>query len=466
MRTWKRLPIVTLLVAIAIGSIAGCSKDAPVYSPTTTPGVNWSEAAAPYQLTFISRDYDSESDETTYLYQLQNVTVGEPGAELPVIHVLTNVLVELPVCAPAPTSFSPPDGATIYTNPSGIYGIEWGVGYDENPNFYYSVTFPGEVPQGVVRGLVMTGGASYVQNLDGPCEGTFEIGGTVYVDGNGDGAQNGNELGIAEVTVRLSDGESEQFFKTDADGNYLFIAETGDYTVNVDSLTADSDFNETLYQTWNATSPTSIEVTVGPDAADRDFGWEPDVAGIIASIDAGDLPTDGKSYKWWRKEFLRVLNGNTNTAYTEAELLGFVQEIEDMALLDEYDFTPGQELQEVYDILNNHFFEDGDGSEIQVGKGTGNDNGNHDAFEFLVRELLTTELNHVSGRGLSDKLLQSILVGWGETVLNNNAPGGGGEDLFGIKDGGPQRAIENPIEGGGTVFRRVNGATGGGGTGE
>jgi len=172
MRTWKRSPIVALLLALAIGGIAGCSNDAPVYSPTTTPGVTWSEAAAPYQLVFISRDYDSENDETTYLYQLQNVpdlTAGESGAELPVIHVFTNVLVELPACAPAPASFAPADGATIYTNPSGLYGIEWGIGYDENPNFYYSVTFPGDVPQGVVRGMVtlLRDGELYVDAAEG-----------------------------------------------------------------------------------------------------------------------------------------------------------------------------------------------------------------------------------------------------------------------------------------------------------
>lgn len=463
MRTWKRLPIVPLLLALAIGSIAGCSNDAPPLSPTATPGVNFSTDVAPYQLVFISRGYDSENDQTTFLYQLQNVDDVE-SEETPVIFHLTNVTVELPLCAPAPLSFSPPDGASLQTNPNGIYGVQWGVGYDENPDYYYSVTFPGDVPQGVVRGMVSTGGSTYVQNLDGPCEGNYQIAGTVYVDGNGDGAQNGNELGIGDVTVRLSDGESEQFFKTDSDGNYLFIAETGNYSVSVDSLTADSDFNETLYQVWNPTSPTSIAVTVGPDAADKDFGWDPDVESIVAQIDAGDLPTDGKSYKWWRKEFLRVIEGQDNTAYTAAELLAFVQEIEEMALLDEYNFTPGQELVQVYNILNSHFFEDGDGESIERGKG--NDVGRHDALEFLIRELLTTELNHVSGRGLTDKQLQAILVSWGETVLNNNSPGGGGEEFFGIKVGEPQRALESPLEGGGTIFRKVNGATGGGGTGE
>jgi len=230
--------------------------------------------------------------------------------------------------------------------------------------------------------------------------------------------------------------------------------------VSIDSVTADSDFNETLFDTWNATSPTSLEVTVGPDATEKDFGWEPDVARIIAGIDNGDYPTTGKSYKWWRKEFLRVINGNANTAYNEAQLLAFVHEIEDLALLSEYDFTPGEELQQVYDILNNHAFEDGDGEAIMMtAKDT--DNGRHDAYAFLLRELLTTELNHVSGRGLSDLQLQQILVGWGEEVLNNNTPA----FQFVLPGEFQPYATTSPLEDGGTTFKKINGATGGGGTG-
>ncbi len=226
-----------------------------------------------------------------------------------------------------------------------------------------------------------------------------------------------------------------------------------------------TDYNETLYQQWEQTNTQSRNVTVGPNSTGSDFGWEPDVDRIINLVDAGDITTDGKSYKWWRKEFLRVLNGNHNTAYNEAELLAFVHTIESTALLDEYDFTPGNELQEVYDILNNHAFGDDDGSSIMISSGKITDDGRHDAYAFLVRELLTFELNHVSGRGFNDVQLRAILINWGEGLLKSNAPSGAASGAQGAAIGGPQRLLSSPLEGGGTIFRKGNGATGGGGTG-
>jgi hypothetical protein len=239
----------------------------------------------------------------------------------------------------------------------------------------------------------------------------------------------------------------------------------GTYTLSVDSLTTDAtDFNETLFQYWDATTSISREVTVGPDSIDNDFGFEPAIDDIIAQLDSDNLVSEGKSYKWWRKEFLRVMEGNSNTNYTEAELLAFAQAIEDLALLDEYDWTPGQELHQIYAILNNHFFEEDNDNVGELGKGTKGDQGRHGAYELLLRELLTWELNVVSGRALNNPILEEVLVNWGEGVLDNNAPGELPSELSRIKDG-PMRAIENPLEEGGKLFTRLNGATGGGGTG-
>jgi hypothetical protein len=237
--------------------------------------------------------------------------------------------------------------------------------------------------------------------------------------------------------------------------------------VSVDSLTAASDFNETLFQYWDPTTPISIEVTVGPDAIDNDFGFEPAIDDIIVQLDSDNLVSEGKSYKWWRKEFLRAMEGNTNSAYTEAQLLAFAQAIEDLALLDEYDWTPGQELEQIYAILNNHFFEEDNDGTGEVGKGTKGDQGRHGAYELLLRELLTWELNVVSGRALDNPILEEVLVNWGEGVLDNNTPTSLPLSLSvtGKSGDGPQRAIENPLEEGGKLFTRLNGATGGGGTG-
>jgi hypothetical protein len=202
----------------------------------------------------------------------------------------------------------------------------------------------------------------------------------------------------------------------------------------------------------------SHAVSVGPDSFANNFGFEPDVAGIVAGIDNGTYPTDGKSYKWWRRELQRAIDGNHNTAYTPEQLLDFCHQIEALALLDEYNFTPGHELQEAYDILNNHAFGDDDGQSIMLTTKS-EDQGRHDAYAFLLRELLTTEFNHVSGKGLSDKVLQAVLVNWGEGVLQNNSSAA---EVYG---GPTPNSLSSPLESGGTIFKGINGATGGGSTG-
>lgn len=463
MRTWKCPPIIAVLFAVAVVALAGCTqREAPGYDPYTG-SARFSEAISPFTLAFQSRTYDSELNQTTFLYQLQNTNAPEPGPATGVLAVFTNILLEVPSCAGDPGSFSPPDGAQFGVNVNGVFGVQWGVGYDENPNFLYSVTFPGNIPAGTVRAVVSRGGQYYLQSVTGPCEGDYTVSGSVFTDANQDGNQAGSELGIANVTVKLDGNETTQYVKTDSDGNYLFNVFAGEYTVSVDASTADNtDYNESLDADWEATNSQSREVTVGPNSTGNNFGWEPDVAGIIAKVDAGDITTNGKSYKWWRKEFQRVIDGNTNTAYTQAELLGFIQQIEATALLDEYDFTPGNELQEVYDILNNHFFgDDDDGNSIKLK----NDQGRHDAYNFLVRELLTFELNHVSGRGFDDVQLRAILINWGEGLLKVNAPSDAGAGPLGSSINEPQRLLTSPLEDGGTIFKKGNGATGGGGTG-
>jgi len=467
MRIWKRPPIVAVLFAVAVVALAGCTqREAPGFDPNSS--AKFTEAVAPFGLVYQSSSYDSDNDQTTFMYQLQNTTAPGTTPSGGILGVFTTVLVELPPCAPAPSAVNPPDGAQIYTNANGIYGVEWGVGYDDNPNLIYTITFPGDITTGTVRSMVSTGGQRFISNVSGPCEGDYVIDGYVFTDADQSGNKGGTELGISDVTVTLTGGETTATTLTDSDGHYTFSVGAGEYTVSVDSATtSNTDYNESLYGDWEPTNAQSRAVTVGPNSTGNDFGWEPDVAGIIARLDAGDITTNGKSYKWWRKELLRVINGNANTAYTAAELLAFIHEIEDTALLDEYDFTPGNELQEVYDILNNHFFgEDDDGNSILLN--TKNDQGRHDAYAFLVRELLTFELNHVSGRGFDDEQLRAILINWGEGLLKVYAPGdafnaNGGPQGSAINE--PQRLLTSPLEDGGTIFKKGNGSTGGGGTG-
>jgi hypothetical protein len=493
MRTWHRLPILTLFVALVMGALGGCMRDAPL-NPPSPPATTFSTAVAPVQLVFLGRTYDVEMDRTTFLYQLQNtldVTAGQPQDLSGILGLFTDVTVELPPCAPEPSSYFPTEGALIDTTVVGIYGITWGVGYDENPDNQYSMTFPGDIPAGTVRGLITTGGLTYVQELVGPCDGTFQIAGNVFVDSNGNGVKDLIELGVAEVTVTLAGNDTSQKFKTDADGNYLFIATAGDYTVSIDSVTAESDFNEILFDAWNPTSPTFRSVTIGPDSFGNDFGFEPDVTNVIEAIDDDVYPTNGKSYKWWRSQLKHALHCHGGDHddhltyggdhhphwYTADELLGFIHQIQAFALPYQYQFTPGNELREAYNILNNHAcrndHDDDDHEDDRIGVSLDTDEeefhhgrrrgGECDSVKVLQRELLTTEFNHVTGRGLYTNLpLQYSLITWGEEVLYANTPL---LNVYVLPGGDMPSILREPVEEGGKLFGKINGATGGGGTG-
>jgi hypothetical protein len=314
------------------------------------PGTaTFSEAVSPYTLAFVSRTYDSESNQTTFLYQLQNTSApGEPASG--VLGVFTNVMVEVPDCAGTVTSFQPPDGGTLGTSIAGIYGVAWGVGYDENP--IISTPSPSMVTwrPGPCAAWSRAPGALTSRACPAPVKATSRCPETCFTDTNVDGAKGGSELGISNVTVTLEGNESTQTTTTDSNGNYTFTASAGEYTVSVDSTTAAADYNESLYQDWEQTTTQTRSVVVGPNSTSNNFGWAPDLDRIGARLDSGALPSDGKSYKWWLREFERAIKGNVNTAYTPAQLLAFIQQIEALALLDEYDFTPGHELQEAYDI--------------------------------------------------------------------------------------------------------------------
>src|SRR5580765_5187689 len=72
MRNWNRPPIIAVLLAVlSLAALAGCTQreEPTMMSPG---GAQLSEAVAPYTLAFISRNFDSENNTTTFTYQLQN----------------------------------------------------------------------------------------------------------------------------------------------------------------------------------------------------------------------------------------------------------------------------------------------------------------------------------------------------------------------------------------------------------
>jgi hypothetical protein len=118
-------------------------------------------------------------------------------------------------------------------------------------------------------------------------------------------------------------------------------------------------------------------------------------------------------------------------------MLAFIDAIEELELATPYQFTDGLEFKEAFDILNTT---------------------SHDSVSKLRRELLATEFNHVSGKGLvGESDLQLVLIGWGEGLLAAIPVSTGGITPYATTS-------YDPLETATTLFNKMNSATGGGGT--
>ncbi len=117
------------------------------------------------------------------------------------------------------------------------------------------------------------------------------IGDRVWLDANGNGAQDTGEAGIANVKVELYSGASlVATTYTDANGNYLFPnVAPGTYSVKVDSTTLPAGLaaNPTYDEDGLDTAHTSaVTLLPGQEYATADFGynWTPPIASSTGAI--------------------------------------------------------------------------------------------------------------------------------------------------------------------------------------
>lgn len=403
-----------------------------VTAQTSEPTIILSTVLDGYLVQFDGRSFAGNL--TTFSY-----TVTETGA----VHALSNFFLEIPGCAPALDSFTP-EGGAVGVNPlTGLFGIKWDISLGMGESRSYSMTFPGDVPLGVISTAVKAGETPAIGEIAGPCAG-FLISGTVYVDADSSGDQIGpDETGISSVTVTIEGDDGITLTSlTDVDGHYAFIRSAGTYTVGINTATSAEDFNEVLGSSFDPTGPAAVEVTVGPGSPDNDFGYYPRAKQITLELATGALLTTGEQPRFWVKE----LRGGGRTEFDSATMAAFLSEIQGLFLPDPFQFTPGDETKEAINILKSQ---------------------SKDPIDQLLKELLAAELNEVSGKGLVDEAeLQSVLLAWVESLIAQSASSAPAAAAGRDGLGGPQRVDPSADIGDALdLLKLLNGATGGGGSG-
>ncbi len=275
---------------------------------------------------------------------------------------------------------------------------------------------------------------------DGVCQDAFPVDGTVFEDADDDGVQDVTESGLTDVKVRLVSGSTVVETTTTADGSYSAMVPSGTYTVSIPAA-APGLFNALLYDThtYPGGGVAQRTVTVGPPAADVDFGFTLDVDAAIAALKSGAIATEAHDDKFWTRQARHACLGSHARVDVSANTLaGYLTDIEGLLLTVPFQFSDGTSFCEARDFL------------APPAKG--------EVADFL-RELLTAELNVVSGNGSSSPGFDRALLALAESVA--------AEQIYGIvgTSSGKSSAAAASLSETRELLAAFNSSGGGGGVG-
>jgi hypothetical protein len=366
-----------------------------------------------WDVVYEGSTYDADANTTTFSYK---VIVNDDPA-------LSHFTVGFELCdtemAVVSYNPNPEEGVSIGLDPTtGVYGIKWDIPLEPGNDQIYSVTLQGNVAETEIDVAVKAATFAAIAKRPGPsCNtistpNTYNIGGTVFMDVNKNGADDG-EPPLANVTVDLVDpgGNIIASVTTNENGEYIFsdIPE-GNYTVMIPDVTGDSieDFNENLDAYFDPTSALNKPVDLnGADSNGNDFGFHLDTIAVLDDLNDSDPDGDGftfagngKTIGFWKHQHQVALKGKGRAHVDAATLQSYLDNIENMYLVDPFQLNDLNEFQAAFDILSSK---------------------SSDMTDLLMKQLMGTELNHISGRGLTAFMdLQGILIYWAEHMVANN----------------------------------------------
>lgn len=313
-----------------------------------------------YNIEFQGRvvnDADANNITTTFNYRVSGTGI-QPS--------LDSFFLEVPNCAGNPISWSPSNASSL----NGGY-IKWNSSVTPNGAQNYAVTYPGRVGIGLVEAVVTKGSNSQSGTVLGPCEGIYTLQGSIYIDSNEDGSKQGSETGLSGFPIQLINNDNGNIIatiQTEFNGSFLFYAFEGNYSVKVVTDLINNNYNPTG----------EIEVNVGfvdKDVTGLDFGYLIDSQKMIKEFEDGTILLDTKDSKFWTAELRNP--GKGQSQYNRAQILDLLTKIEGLLLPVPFDFG-ADKIATALSIISKPIKTD---------------------LDAFMQQLLTAELNIVSGRG-------------------------------------------------------------------
>ena len=302
---------------------------------------------------------ENPDNTTTFFYNVRGTGITPS---------LDSFFMQIPDCTVNPVSWTP-------NNSSKIEGgfIKWNSSIPANSNQNFSVTYAGKVGLGFIDAVVVTGNRSAEGKILGPCKGIYKITGSIYIDSNGDDVKQTSEAGLGGFDIELRDKIRSQVVattKTDEFGLFTFYVLPGEYSINVVENLVSANY----LPNGNRTSENLGFVE--EDKTGLNFGYSIDGPGMIQKIESGIYNLETKDPKFWAQE-LRAQGKGGKAVYNRNQLLGFLNEIEKLYLVEPFQFG-SDKFATALDIITRPI------------KGE---------IDLFLQQLLAAELNIVSGRG-------------------------------------------------------------------
>ncbi len=305
--------------------------------------------------------FEETNDNTTFKYKVSG------NYETP---QLDSFILEVPVCEGDLVSWSPEQSASLLEG-----AIKWNSSVAKDGSQEYSVTYAGTgMAIGFVDATVTRGSIVEKKKILGPCGEAYTLSGSVFIDESGDGSKQASESGISDVKVSLYNKDGTELLTsvcTDKeDGSYSFLVPGGSYTIKVGELLNDEEYTK---------GSTSISLTnVEENSSDNNFAYTFNSPKAKLDLKSGTLKVNTEPTKFWVNEIRNA--GKRNAMYKESEILDYLARIESMFLDKPFKFGMDKRAGAL-DVLTQPIKTD---------------------LDEYRQQLLTAELNVVSGRGVTN----------------------------------------------------------------